>query len=105
MSPHDPQNSMFNVGLAVAHYLAGRYAEAVGFSRKSVQQRDGLITGHRIYIASLAQEGHIDEARASLQRLKELQPNLSIEWIEKFVPYRPGPMGKFIEGMRKAGLQ
>ena len=62
MSPHDPQNSMFNVGLAVAHYLAGRYAEAVGFSRKSVQQRDGLITGHRIYIASLAQAGHIDEA-------------------------------------------
>ena len=105
MSPHDPQNSMFNVGLAVAHYLAGRYAEAVVFSRKSVQQRDGLITGHRIYIASLAQAGHIDEARASLQRLKELQPNLSIEWIEKFVPYTPGPMEKFVEGMRKAGLQ
>ena len=105
MSPHDPQNSMFNVGLAVAHYLAGRYSEAVGFGRKSLQQRDGLIAGHRIYIASLAQAGQIDEARASLQRLKEVQPNLSIEWIEKYVPYRPGPMVKFIEGMRKAGLE
>ena len=105
MSPHDPQNSMFNVGLAVAHYLAGRYAEAAGFGRKSLQQRDGLIAGHRIYIASLAQAGQIDEARASLQRLKQMQPNLSIEWIEKYVPYTPSTMGKFVEGMRMAGLQ
>jgi adenylate cyclase len=105
MSPHDPQNSMFNVGLAVAHYLAGRYDEAVDFGRKSLQQRAGFIAGHRIYIASLAQAGHIDEARASLQRLKEVQPNLSIEWIEKYVPYTSRTMGKFVEGMRKAGLQ
>ncbi len=105
MSPHDPQNSMFNVGLAVAHYLAGRYAESVDFGRKSLQQRDGLIAGHRIYIASLAQAGQIDEARASLRRLKEVQPNLSIEWIEKYVPYTSATIGKFVEGMRKAGLQ
>jgi adenylate cyclase len=64
-----------------------------------------MIAGHRIYIASLAQAGQIDEARASLQRLKELQPNISIAWIEKYVPYTLGPMAKFIEGMRKAGLQ
>ena len=105
MSPHDPQNPMFNVGLAVAHYLAGHYAEAVGFGRKASQQHDGMTSGHRIYIASLAQAGQIDEARASLQRLKEVQPYLSIEWIEKYVPYTPGTMGKFVEGMRKAGLE
>ena len=105
MSPHDPQNSMFYMGLAVAHYLAGRYAEAVGFGRKSLQQREGFITGHRIYIASLAQAGQIEEARASLQRLKEVQPTLSIAWIEQYVPYTPGTMGKFLEGMRKAGLE
>ena len=105
MSPHDPQNSMFNVGLAAAHYLAGRYTEAVSFGRKASQQGDGMIAGHRIYIASLAQAGQIDEARASLQRLKELQPNISIAWIEKYVPYTFGPMAKFTEGMRKAGLE
>jgi adenylate cyclase len=105
MSPRDPQNSMFNAGLAVAHYLAGRYAEAVNFGRKSLQQREGLIAGHRIYIASLAQAGHIEEARALLQQLKEVQPDLSIAWIEKYVPYTPGTMGKFLEGIRKAGLQ
>ena len=104
MSPRDPQNSLFNAALAAAHYQAGRYAEAVGFARRSSQQREGLIAGNRILIASLAQAGQIDEARAALRRLREMHPNLSIAWIEKYVPYTAGPMAKFVEGMRKAGV-
>jgi len=105
MSPHDPQNALFNVGLAAAHYLAGRYNEAIVCGRKAMQQRFGLTNGHRIYIASLAQAGRIDEARAALAKLQELQPENSIAWIERNIPYTPGPMAKFLEGMRKAGLQ
>ena len=105
MSPHDPQNAIFNVGLAAAHYYAGRYTEAVNCGRKAMQQRFGLTNGHRVYIASLAQAGQIDEARAALARLQELQPENSIAWIEDNIPYTAAPMAKFIEGMRKAGLQ
>lgn len=105
MSPHDPQNAIFNAGMAVAHYLAGRYAEAVGFGRKAVQQRDGITAGHRIYTASLAQAGQIEEACAALQRLRELQPNVSVAWIEQNVPYTLDHLPKFIAGMRKAGLE
>ncbi len=105
MSPHDPQNAIFNVGMAVAHYLTGRYAEAVAYGRKSLQDRDGMTGGHRIYCASLAQAGQIDEARAALKRLKELHPDISIAWIETYVPYTSGTMPRFLDGMRKAGLQ
>lgn len=105
MSPHDPQNVIFTAGLAVAHYLAGRYSEAVGFGRKAVQMRNGWTGGHRTYIASLAQAGQIEEARAALARLKELQPNISLAWFERYIPYMPGPMARFLEGMRKAGLR
>jgi TolB-like protein/class 3 adenylate cyclase/cytochrome c-type biogenesis protein CcmH/NrfG len=105
LSPHDPQNAIFNTGLAVAHYLEGRYADAVEYSRKTLQQRSAFTAGHRIYCASLAQDGQIDEAREALARLKEMHPDLSIAWIERHVPYTPGPMAKFLEGMRKAGLQ
>jgi adenylate cyclase len=105
MSPHDPQNAIFNMGLAVAHYVAGRYAEAVSFGRKAVQQRDGITAGHRIYIASLAEAGQFEEAHTELQRLKELQPNVSIAWCEQHIPYLPAPMARFLDSMRKAGLQ
>jgi len=105
MSPHDPQNAIFNTGLAIAHYLAGRFAEAVEYSRETLQERSAFTAGHRIHCASLAQNGQIDEAREALARLKEVHPDLSIAWIEQNVPYTTAAMPKFVEGMRKAGLQ
>ena len=105
MSPQDPQNAIFNMAMAVAHFLASRYAEAISFARKAIQQRDGVTSAHRIYIASLAQAGQIEEARMALQHLRELMPNISIAWCEQHVPYLPGPMAKFLDGLRKAGLE
>jgi adenylate cyclase len=105
LSPHDPQNAVFNVALGASHYLAGRYDEAIAFSRKAWQQRYGLTAAHRVYCASLAQAGKIDEAHVALDRLKELHPEVSIAWIEKYVSYTPEPMAKFLEGMRKAELE
>jgi TolB-like protein/class 3 adenylate cyclase/tetratricopeptide (TPR) repeat protein len=104
MSPHDPQQFLFNVSLSIAHYLAGRYEQAIAYGRKSVQQRAGFSGGHRIYAASLAQAGKLEEARAAIEQLKTLQPDISIAWIEANIPYRPNAMTKLIEGLRKAGL-
>src|SRR4030095_7783615 len=62
MSPGDPLNFFFVGALASAHYLAGRYAEALDWARKQVQRRHGSPSGHRIRCASLAQAILIDEA-------------------------------------------
>ncbi len=105
MSPHDPQTFLFNTNLAIAYYLAGRYAEAVAFGRKAVQQRPGFTPGLRIYSASLAQIGQIEEASATLNQLKGLQPETSIGWIEENIPYKPQAMAKLVAGLRKAGLE
>ena len=105
MSPHDPQNAIFNTGLAVTHYLTDRYAEAVEYSSKTLQQRSTFTAGYRIHVASLAQNGQISEAREALALLKEMHPDLSMAWIQKNVPYTSAPMIKFVEGMRKAGLE
>ena len=103
ISTHDPQNVIFNNGLAVAHYLAGQYVEAVGFARKSVQQRDGMMSGHRIYVASLAQAGQIEEARAELARLQELHPENSIAWVEQNIPLYPRPDGETPRRLAQGG--
>jgi adenylate cyclase len=105
MSPHDPQNAIFIIAMAAAHYLAGRYSEAVELGRKATQQRAELSSAYRVYAASLAQTGQIEQARAAVKRLKELHPGISIAWIEQYVPYTAGSMEKFIDGMRKAGLE
>jgi len=105
LSPHDPQNAIFNTGLAIVHYFTGDYARAVEFSRKALQQRSAFTAGYRIHVAALAQAGQVDEASEALGHLKEMHPDLSIAWIEQNVPYTSGVMAKFVEGMRKAGLE
>jgi tetratricopeptide (TPR) repeat protein len=104
MSPRDPLNCFFFSSLAAANYMAGRYDEAVKWSRQALQQRPRIPLGHRILCASLAQAGQIEEATAAMRTLRQLQPNISIEWIKQSVPYTDRVMAHFLEGMRKAGV-
>lgn len=104
MSPRDPLNTFFFSGVAVSHYLAGRYMEAVKWARQAMQLRPGMVNNYRILCASLGQAGLLDDARAVMSQLRELQPELSVAWIKQSVPYTPGPMARFLEGMHKAGL-
>ncbi len=105
MSPHDPLIAFLYTGMCVANYLAQRYDEAVEWGRKSIQQRPGLIPSHRLLCASLAQAGRTGELRLAVARLRELQPNISIAWLEEHVPLTPLAMAHYLEGMRKAGLK
>jgi TolB-like protein len=104
MSPRDPLNGFFSAGISAGHYFAGRYPEAVKWARQAVQLRPGILGGHRILCASLAQAGLVEEAKSAMSHLRQLHPSLSIAWIRQSVPYMPAPMAHFLEGLRKAGL-
>src|SRR5215510_1843883 len=92
LSPHDPQNIVFMIGLGLAHYQAGRYNETVKYSRNVAQQRPEHFGAHRQLCASLAQAGRADEACATLERLRQLQPNVSLTWVEENLPLTPKAM-------------
>jgi TolB-like protein len=104
MSPYDPLKAFFYSGTCVAHYYAHRYEEAIEWGRRAIGERHGFAAAQRILCASLAQEGRIAETQTAMARLRELQPNISIAWIEQHVPYTARAMPHFLEGMRKAGL-
>jgi TolB-like protein/class 3 adenylate cyclase/Flp pilus assembly protein TadD len=105
MSPHDPQQVIFHGGLAAAHYLAGRYDEAIDSALSVLRFRPTFNGARRLLVAALAQAGRLDEARKELERLKDFQPDISLAWIEKNVPYTPRQMESYLEGWRKVGLQ
>jgi adenylate cyclase len=104
MSPRDPFNVFFLAGLAAAHYLAGRYAEAAECAEQAVQLRPGHLGARRKLCASLAQAGQIEEAKSTLSTIRIMQPDISIAWIKQSVPYTSEPMERFLDGLRKAGL-
>jgi len=105
MSPHDPQQVIFYGGMAAAHYLAGRYEEAINSAFSALRYRPTFNAARRLLISALAQAGRLDEARAELERLKSYQPDISIAWIEKNVPYTPASMVKYLAGWHKVGLR
>jgi adenylate cyclase len=105
LSPHDPQNIVFMIGLGLAHYQAGRYNETVKYSQNVAQQRPEHFGAHRQLCASLAQAGRTEEVRATLERLKQLQPNVSLAWVKENLPLTPDTMNHYLDGLRKAGLE
>ena len=103
-----PQGLFFGVNnlmRAVAHFFAGEHREAIVFARKSVSESPGIVTGYRHLVVNCALVGELDEAKAALNILKRLQPEISLAWVEKWLPYRSAnDRQKFIEGFRLAGL-
>ena len=57
LSPLDPEMALFLGGIAVAHYAAGRYAEAVQYTTEALRLRPGFQGAQRLRCASLAQAG------------------------------------------------
>jgi Flp pilus assembly protein TadD len=105
LSPLDPDMALFVGGMAVAHYCAGRFADAVRYSSEVLRLRPGFQGAQRLLCAALAQTGRIEEARTFLATVRQEQPQLSIAWIRQSVPYQtPDLMEQFLSGMRKAGL-
>jgi TolB-like protein len=104
MSPRDPFNSFFVLGISVAHYLAGRYSDAAKWAREGLRLRPGSPGGHCVLSASLAQAGNIKEAQAALSMVRQLQPHISRAWVKQWSPVADDKMEKYLEGLRKAGL-
>ena len=105
LSPLDPEMAFFLGGIAIAHYMAGRYSEAARYATEALRLRPGFQGAQRLRCASLAQAGQIDEARAMSCNGAEAASGIIIDWIRASVPYQtPELMERFLDGMRKAGL-
>ena len=106
LNPRGLLHGVNNLLRAVAHFLAGQHREAIGFARKSVLESPGIVPGYRHLVVNCALAGEINEAKAALQILRRLQPELSVAWLEKWLPYRcASDRQKFIQGFRLAGLE
>jgi TolB-like protein/Flp pilus assembly protein TadD len=105
LSPLDPMMAQFIGAIAVSHFVAGRYAEALRHTTEAARLRPGFQGAQRLCCATLALTGRLDEARAHLAAVRREQPQLTSTWIRTNVPYQTSElMERFLEAMRKAGL-
>ena len=106
LSPRDPHQSFYLSACAICHFVAGRYQECATLNRRAVLLRPRFTSAWRSLAASAGIAGDIDSAAAALAETRQLQPELSVEWVETHHPIvRPEDRAIYIDGLRKAGLR
>ncbi len=67
--------------------------------------RPDSVGAYRVLVVGLAHLGKLEEARAAAERLKELQPGISLRWVEEHNPLVDSETrARYVDGLRKAGL-
>jgi TolB-like protein len=105
LSPFDPL--MFGmVGMmAVAHFCAGRYAEAAEWAEKACLERPGILATLRGAVVNNALAGRRQETERALARLLELDPGMRIRDVRNHRSFgRAEDLARYEEGLRRAGL-
>lgn len=105
LSPRDPFAALY-YGIAAYSQFNGRnYDEAMRLARESVRQRSDFVGGHRVLTSAAGMAGHSEAANVALQELRRVQPNISLQWLEKQMPFKQDVDRKhYLEGFRRAGL-
>jgi adenylate cyclase len=105
LSPLDPFMRGWQNSMAIGHFLASRYDEALAWTAQALRPDPDFSTPWRIAVASHALAGRIEEAKAACARLRQLEPQLRVgNFRDLMGPLRPADFAKWEEGLRIAGL-
>jgi len=104
LSPFDPMNLNAFIGIGGAHFVAGRYADAVGWFEKGLLDRPTATWVYRTIVPALALLGRHDQARAYLSRLLDEYPDLTIAKVVSALPYSQQALDRMAEGLRLARM-
>jgi adenylate cyclase len=106
LSPRDHLQAATLSTTGLCHLMAKRFVEAAVLERRAVQLRPHFGTAWRTLAAAAGLAGDTDLGAHALSEAKRLQPNLSVDWVEKYHPIVRGEdRAMYIDGLRKAGLQ
>ena len=105
LSPFDPLNFNRHVGVALAHFIAGRYELAVEAAAKALLERPHLTWGHRVIAAAYGQLGWRVEGAAAVLKVRHYSPGATVASVMQVMALEPVELrSRFAEGLRRAGL-
>jgi len=106
VSPLGPHLFLLQQGIALAHFFAGRYDEALSWAKMALREQPDCHAALRTGAASCALAGRDEEAKGLMARLLEIDPALRISNLQNLLgPYRqPEYQAKYTDALRKAGL-
>jgi class 3 adenylate cyclase/TolB-like protein len=105
LNPYDPLNFYFWIVAGIAEFVAGRYHEAITWTRKSKRANPRFIAALRTLAPALALSGDEEGAMAIGAELLKLEPSFHVNTFVAWYPLRrPSDLGRLADGLRAAGL-
>ena len=105
LSPLDTTIWIAQTTMANAHFLRGRYEEALSWVSTALRQRPNSLSALRVAIAASALAGDLDMARQMVGRYRELDPAARVAKMREWWWFRGGEdVEKYLKGFRLAGL-
>jgi len=105
LSPLDPSMGLWQSGIALAHFNAGRDAEAVSWATMSLRSIGYVKNTLAILAASQAFLGRTEDAARTVAQLRSVDPRYRLSDIPDLnLSRRAQDRERFIEGLRLAGL-
>jgi adenylate cyclase len=106
LSPQGPMASLAYDNMALAYWELGRHEESLEATRRLMAARPGYFFGP-VYIAmNQVALGRMDEARVAIAEARRLQPDLSLEMVQRsFGVSRPEIDARRNAALRQAGLE
>ncbi len=105
LSPLDPQRFQFYMATVLAMRCAGRYDEAAEWATKILQEHPNFLPAMWSYAVATALAGRIEDARATMARVLQIDPNVRLSKMSILsVLRRSEDRSTFCEGARLAGM-
>jgi len=105
LNPLDPFQYVAQTGIALVHFLAGRYDEASSWAQNALREGPTHHPALRVFAASNALAGRLDDAQKAVVQLREIDPALRVSDVPGLLHFRrPEDVARYTEGLRKAGL-
>jgi TolB-like protein/cytochrome c-type biogenesis protein CcmH/NrfG len=105
LSPRDPFSAVYYGVAAWAAFAEREYDKAIRLAREGVRLRPDFVGGYRVLTAAAGMAGEVNLAKAALQDLRRLQPDISLAWVSNgVVLMRAQDREQFSEGLRRAGV-
>lgn len=104
LMPFEPIRHLTFIGIAGAHFQAGRYERAALWAREGVQACPESFWASRIVAAAAVHAGARAEARRVVRQIRRRDPELTVAEAREAWPFRPDFMARLGDGLATAGL-
>ena len=105
LSPNDPLMFDFLMCVAMGHFAAGRYPEAVDWAKRSLERRPSYTPAAMTCAAALGKVGRWDEARRVFDEATRDRPFSKGRLERTLASATPLLVESLLEGLRQAGME